>query len=181
MRQRGLFFALVASVVMMSGTAIVLFRPERPTPPPPPPVTPLWTKPVPPWKKTEAKPPKNFEEQVKIGDAYYDRAQHEKAIGAYQQALAIRDSAYVRTNLGVSLHTLGRSDEALQQFARALELEPSYWKASFNELVIFANRKDYAKALARIERLRSLQKSNNEIPPLDDLERHLRSRANSPR
>jgi tetratricopeptide (TPR) repeat protein len=121
--------------------------------------------------------PKSFDAQVKLGDAYYDLQQHEKALAAYQRALAIGDSAYVRTNLGVLLHTLQRTDEALEQFARASEIDPAYWKPSFNELVIFANRKEYAKALARIDRLRSLQQTNSEIPPLDDLEQHLRARA----
>ena len=119
----------------------------------------------------------SFEASVEVGDMHYDRGEHEQAIAAYRRALAIRDSAYVRTNLGVSLHRLHRSDDALRELERALKLDPNYWKATFNELVIYANRKDYAKALARIERLRELQKTNGEIPPLDELEQHLRARA----
>lgn len=194
---------LIPTAILVSLAAgFWLFRASRPPAAPPrvtarakPTDAPMWTKPAPPWTtrtsgepKLDASPlkeieaqavrePKGFDAQVRLGDAYYDLEQHEKAIAAYQRALTIRDTAYVRTNLGVSLHTLHRTDEALEHFARASEIDPSYWKASFNELVIFANRKQYEKAFARIEHLRSLQQTNSEIPPLDDLERHLRARA----
>jgi tetratricopeptide (TPR) repeat protein len=183
MRRHLLIGVAAAVIVVAIVVALVRFRtsgaphlPPRPAPVAVKPRAPLWTNPSPPWANSPKKP-ETFDEQVRLGDSHYDRGEHAQAIEAYQKALTVGDSAYVRTNLGVSLHALRRTDEALEQFARALELDPAYWKASFNELVIYANRKDYARALARIERLRALQRTNGEIPPLDDLERHLRARA----
>jgi tetratricopeptide (TPR) repeat protein len=162
-----LFIALLLTAVAV-GAGIFSFRAARTEPEAP---QPLWTKSAPPWTKTD------YDAQVRAGDGHYDRGEHEQAIAAYRRALTVRDSAYVRTNVAVSLHALRRTDEALQELERALQLDPSYWKATFNELVIYANRQDYPRALARIERLRALQKTNAEIPPLDELEAHLRSRA----
>jgi tetratricopeptide (TPR) repeat protein len=121
--------------------------------------------------------PHNFEAQVRLGDSYYDAGRHEAAVDVYRRALALNDSAYVRTNLGVSLHSLRRTDEALLEFEKALAIDADYWKATFNQLVIFANRREYDKALERLRSLRRLARTHDEIPPLDDLEAHLRNRS----
>lgn len=128
-------------------------------------------------KEEAARRPDSFEAHVQLGDAFYDLVQHEKAIDAYRKALEIGETASLHTNLGVSLHTVRKTDEALKHFERATELDPSYWKASFNELVIYANRRNYDEAFERIRHLRELQKSNPKIPPLEELEQHLRRRA----
>jgi len=47
-------------------------------------------------------------------------------------------------------------------FSRALKSDGSYWKASFTELVIFANRKEYDEALIRIEKLRTWKRTSGD-------------------
>jgi tetratricopeptide (TPR) repeat protein len=162
-------------------TAILLLRPAEPpeqrslasgvaprVAAPPSPVAPLPVQPA---------APSAFEAEVARGDAAYDRGEHAAAIPHYTRALAQHDSAAVRTNLGVSLHAVGRSDEALAEFSRARRLDPSYWKAAYNELVILANRQRYEAALERVALLEELRKTNAEIPSLEGLEAHLRRRA----
>lgn len=123
--------------------------------------------------------PENFDALVALGDAYHDDRHHQKAIETYERALRIQQTPVVLTNLGVTLHALGRTDEAVVLFDRALELDPAYWKAMFDQTVIYGNRKEYEKALERIARLKELRAKHPEIPPLDDLETHLRRRAAS--
>lgn len=115
---------------------------------------------------------------VTVADAHHDRGQHALAVATYERALTVTGpSAYALTNQGVSLHALGRSEEALRAFEQALHVDPTYWKAHFNTLVIRANRREYDDALDALGRLRVLARHRPEVPPLDALEQHLRSRA----
>ena len=59
-----------------------------------------------------------------IGAIYAKLRDHEKAIDHYQSALAIKPTADILNNLGLSFRSLGETDKALESFYRALELQP---------------------------------------------------------
>ena len=61
-----------------------------------------------------------------LGFLYRRMGDEEKAVGAFQQAAAIEgEKQEARINLGLSLAALERWEDALSQFERAAELEPS--------------------------------------------------------
>jgi tetratricopeptide (TPR) repeat protein len=77
-----------------------------------------------------------YEELLQAGFQHTFAERHEQAVAAYQEALEVLDnhrrSADAHLNLGWSLAKLGRFEEAVQHFERAIELVPDYDLAKRN-------------------------------------------------
>jgi Flp pilus assembly protein TadD len=56
----------------------------------------------------------------------------EEALSYYGTALTEEPSAVVYDKLGVALMQLGRTDEAAEQFRKAIAMNPGYTEASSN-------------------------------------------------
>jgi len=99
--------------------------------------------------------PQNAKYKVQIGNSYYDLGQYQKAIGAYQQALAIRpQDPNVETDMGTCYHFLGQADNALQVFDRVLSYRPNFPQALFNKgIVLIEDKKDIKGGIAVWEEL----------------------------
>jgi Cytochrome c biogenesis factor len=77
---------------------------------------------------------------VKLGDLYFDTRNPDKAIAAYEKALAINpDMADVWVDCGVMYRAVSQFDKALEYFAKALKIQPKHLTAMFNSGVVLHN------------------------------------------
>lgn len=86
-----------------------------------------------------------------IGMAYYDAGAYQKAIHAYEQALALDKegkSAPPYHNLGNAYEALGLSDKAVSYYQQALAADHQFI-FSYNALAsLYLKQKNYAEALS---------------------------------
>lgn len=81
--------------------------------------------------------PGNRAAMVSLGHLYFDTHQHQFAIQAYENALALDgNDADVLTDLGVMYRAVGKFDKALECFSRAQNIEPGHMVAMFNQGVV---------------------------------------------
>ena len=102
-----------------------------------------------------ARDPKNVEAAVSAANLLYDAQRYVEAVPFYEQAAALSPSDInISTDLGTALWYAGRPDDALRQFDRSLELNPTHPQTLFNAGIVAAEGKhDYARAAASWEKL----------------------------
>ena len=88
------------------------------------------------YRQAVASKPESAEMQFNLGSALARKGNWAEAIICYQTALSTEHDSFkaarVRNNLGAALGKLGRSDEALEQFSKAVELNGNYPEAHCN-------------------------------------------------
>jgi tetratricopeptide (TPR) repeat protein len=88
------------------------------------------------YKKAVTINPGSAEMQYNLGNALARKGNWADAIACYQAALSTeRDfvkAAKIRNNLGAALEKLGKSDEALEQFSQAVQINGNYPEAHCN-------------------------------------------------
>lgn len=92
--------------------------------------------------------PQNRGAWVQLGNNYFDSKQPMKAVEAYNKALAIdgKDPA-VLTDQGVMFRRLGWYDRAVENFAKALKIDPTFKQSLYNLGIVYRyDLKDFAKA-----------------------------------
>lgn len=133
---------------------------DRPAPPPAPLSAPQTdvSETVDRLKGVVAADPNNYDAWVQLGNTYFDSNQPSLAAQAYEKALSLKgSSADVRTDLGIMYRELGRAQEALTQFQKALELDPRHFNSRLNIGVVqLYDLKNYRAALAAWEELQRL-------------------------
>ena len=83
------------------------------------------------------KHPQDAEAWTRLGHAYFDENQPDKAIAAYQSVLKLRpDNADVWTDLGVMYRRNHQPEEAVRAFDRAIEIDPAHEIAHFNKGIV---------------------------------------------
>ncbi len=92
---------------------------------------------------------------IGLGNLYFDTAQPEKAVHAYEHALAIRPAnPDVLTDLGIMYRELRQPNKALECFRAASNIDPNHVNALFNEGVVLAyDLDDKADAVKAWEKL----------------------------
>jgi Flp pilus assembly protein TadD len=108
-------------------------------------------------KEAIAKDPNNFEALVQLGDMYMDAAKFPQAIDYLARAVAIRDDANVRTDLGICYKQAGQPGAALAEFEHAVALAPDQWQPLFNQAIVLneLHRNDEARAVAaKLEKMK---------------------------
>lgn len=95
------------------------------------------------------KHPENSEAWINIGHLYFDSDQAEKAITAYNKALALApNNADVLTDLGVMYRRVGNFQQAVASFDRAIQANDKHETARFNKgIVLLYDLKDQAGAI----------------------------------
>jgi cytochrome c-type biogenesis protein CcmH/NrfG len=95
---------------------------------------------------------------VELANAYFDTHQAQKAITAYEKAVAIGPvSPDVWTDFGIMRRQAGQPQKALECFDTALKLDPRHQNALFNKGVVqLHDLQDRAGALGTWERLLKL-------------------------
>ena len=106
------------------------------------------------YRKAVAINPGSAEMQYNLGNVLAREGNWADAIECYQAALSTeRDSvkaAKVRNNLGAALEKLGKSDEALEQFSQALQINGNYPEAHCNLGRMLAQRGRRDEAVAHL-------------------------------
>jgi Flp pilus assembly protein TadD len=108
-------------------------------------------------KETVARDPNNVEALVQLGDMYMDAAKFPQAAGYLERAIAVRDDANVRMDLGICYKQSAQPERALTEFQRSEKLAPGQWQPLFNEAIILVElrRMDEAKSLtAKLQQMR---------------------------
>jgi len=105
------------------------------------------------------KHPENAEAWVNLGNASFDSNQYEKAIIAYNKALALSpENANVLTDLGVMYRRNGQPEKAIDSFKKAIEINPKHEIARFNQGIVYIH--DLKDQDAAIEAWEGLLKVN---------------------
>jgi len=95
--------------------------------------------------------PNNAETWARLGHAYFDTNQPDKAIEAYTRSLAIiPGNPSVHTDLGVMYHRNGQPDKAIEAFDKALALQPGFEQALFNKGIVYYNDLGDTSAAIRV-------------------------------
>jgi len=106
------------------------------------------------YKKAVAINPGSAEMQYNLGNAFAHQGNWADAIACYQAAVSTeRDSvkaAKIRNNLGAALEKLGKSDEALEQFRQAVQINGNYPEAHCNLGRMLAQRGRRDEAVAHL-------------------------------
>jgi cytochrome c-type biogenesis protein CcmH/NrfG len=96
-----------------------------------------------------AKDPKNLAAWIALGNDYFDTRQLQKSIDAYGEALKLQPgNPDVLTDQGVMYEQQGNFDQALANFEQANRLNPGHVQSLYNIGVVWAHKKDAAKAAA---------------------------------
>lgn len=96
------------------------------------------------------KEPQNLQALISLGNLYFDSHQPQKAISAYERALAIDPkNPDVRTDLGTMYREIKDYDRAVREFREAARLDPSHKNSRFNlAIVLQMDKKDIQGAIA---------------------------------
>lgn len=92
------------------------------------------------FEKITKDDPSNVAAWISLGHAYFDSDKPKPAIAAYSAALAIApDNADVLTDLGVMYRRDGQFEKALEQFNKAMQLNPKHEQSRFNKGVVLVH------------------------------------------
>src|SRR5260370_36569524 len=117
-------------------------------------------------KEAIAKEPNNFDALVQLGGMYMDAAKFPQAAEYLERAIAVRDDASTRIDLGVCYKQTGQLDRALAEFQRAATMAPDQWQPIFNEALVLIDlhRMDEARTLAA--KLQQMKPGDPEVAKL---------------
>src|SRR5947209_14007944 len=100
--------------------------------------------------------PRDSEAHALLGVILVQRGRQDEAERELREAVRIDPkSTGALTNLGVLLVRTNRADEAAKTFEEVLRLAPGHAQAAYDLAALYAARKDYARAIPLLERLRS--------------------------
>ncbi|MBV8544312.1 MAG: tetratricopeptide repeat protein [Acidobacteria bacterium] len=117
-------------------------------------------------KAAVAKNPNDADALVQLGDMYMQAAKFPQAAEYLQRALAVRDDAAVRMDLGICYKQTNQPEKALAEFQRSAAMAPDQWQPLFNEAIalIDLHRPDEARVIAA-----KLQKMRPDDPEVQKL------------
>ena len=117
-------------------------------------------------KAAIAKNPNDADSLVQLGDMYMQAAKFPQAAEYLQRALAVRDDAAVRMDLGICYKQTNQPEKALAEFQRSAAMAPDQWQPLFNEAIalIDLRRMDEARIVAA-----KLQKMRPDDPEVQKL------------
>ena len=86
---------------------------------------------------------------VRLGNHYFDSAQYDKAIEAYQKVLSLApDNADVWTDMGIMHRRKGQPQKAIDAFDRANAADPRHEPSLFNKgIVLMHDLNDMPRAI----------------------------------
>jgi Flp pilus assembly protein TadD len=117
-------------------------------------------------KAAVAKNPNDADALVQLGDMYMQAAKFPQAAEYLERALAVRDDAAVRMDLGICYKQSNQPEKALAEFHRSAAMAPEQWQPLFNEAIVLVDlqRMDEARAIAA-----KLQKMRPDDPEVQKL------------
>ncbi len=120
-------------------------------------------------KQAVAADPRNFEALVQLGNMYMDAAKYPQAIDYYERALAVREDAGVRTDLGGCYQRQGDLDKALAAFRKVIAEAPDLFAARLDEAMVLAQMQKTDEAKAKVAELKKLKPNDPDVARLEQL------------
>jgi lipopolysaccharide biosynthesis regulator YciM len=108
-------------------------------------------------KAAVAKNPNDADALVQLGDMYMQASKFPQAAEYLQRALAVRDDAAVRMDLGICYKQSNQPEKALAEFQRSAAMAPDQWQPLFNEAIALVDlqRMDEARVVAtKLQKMR---------------------------
>jgi tetratricopeptide (TPR) repeat protein len=117
-------------------------------------------------KAAVAKNPNDAEALAQLGEMYMQAAKFPQAAEYLQRALAVRDDAAIRMDLGICYKQSNQPEKALAEFQRSAAMAPDQWQPLFNEAIVLLDlqRMDEARVIAT-----KLQKKRPDDPEVQKL------------
>ena len=117
-------------------------------------------------KETIAKDPNNFDALAQLGEMYMEAAKFPQAAEYLERAVAVRDDAAVRLDLGICYKQSNQPERALPEFKRSATLAPDKWQPLFNEAIVLVelHRMDEARLL--VAKLQQMKPGDPEVQKL---------------
>jgi len=117
-------------------------------------------------KEAVAKNPNDADALGQLGEMYMQAAKFPQAAEYLQRALAVRDDAAMRMDLGICYKQTNQPEKALAEFQRSAAMAPDQWQPLFNEAIVLLDlrRMDEARAIAA-----KLQKMRPDDPEVQKL------------
>lgn len=112
--------------------------------------------------------PDDADAWLQLANLSFDLQDWPRAVRGYEAYLERAEpSPDVLSDYGVSLHRVGRSQEALALFDRAQQLQPDHWQSYFNEAVVLAfGLGSFDRAAEVVAQLQELQPDNPDVQRL---------------
>jgi len=108
--------------------------------------------------------PDNPQGWLEVANMAYDLRRWDVAAEAYERYLELDpDNPDIMSDLAVSLHGAGRSEEALAKFDEAQELATDHWQSLFNEVVVLLDLGRLDAAEERMPELRRLRPADQTV------------------
>ena len=96
--------------------------------------------------------PANFLAQNFLGIIRFQQGRHAEALALIGASLKLNSNADALSNYGNVLQALGRLEEALEYYDKALEIEPKLINALYNRGITLSHTKRKAEALASYDK-----------------------------
>ncbi len=95
------------------------------------------------------KNPQNADAWTRLGNAYFDSSNYQKAIYAYEKSLSISpDNPNVLTDLGIMYRGNRQAEKAVEMFSKAMSLDPKHENSRMNKgIVLLHDLKDEKAAV----------------------------------
>lgn len=108
--------------------------------------------------------PDNAQGWLEVANMAYDLRRWDVASEAYERYLELDpDNPDIMSDLAVSLHGAGRSEEALAKFDEAQSVATDHWQSLFNEVVVLLDLGRLDAAEERMPELRRLRPADETV------------------
>lgn len=116
------------------------------------------------------KNPKDAAVLSRLANLYHDAAKYDQAVEYYGRALQVRPADVdARTDMGICLREMGKSDEAIAQFRTSLTHDPKHWQTWLNlGVVSLFDKKDVAAATQAFAKVEEINPSFKDLPLLKE-------------
>jgi tetratricopeptide (TPR) repeat protein len=127
-------------------------------------------------KQAIEKNPKDTQALNRLANIYHDAGKFDQAVDYYNKVLAITPSAVdARTDMGICLREMGKSDEAIAQFRASLRYDAKHWQTWLNlGVVSLFDKNDAATAAEAFGKVEELNPTFKDLPLLKEAVRKAR-------
>ncbi|MEA2417205.1 MAG: hypothetical protein QOI58_3862 [Thermoanaerobaculia bacterium] len=117
-------------------------------------------------KAAVAKNPNDADSLVQLGDMYMQAAKFPQAAEYLQRALAVKDDAAVRMDLGICYKQTNQPEKALAEFQRSAAMAPDQWQPLFNEAIALLDLRRMNEARVVAAKLQKMRPDDPEVQKL---------------
>jgi Flp pilus assembly protein TadD len=117
-------------------------------------------------KEAVAKNPNDADALVQLGEMYMQAAKFPQAAEYLQRAVAVKDDAAVRMDLGICYKQTNQPDKALAEFQRSTAMAPDQWEPLFNEAIVLLDLRRMDEARVAAAKLQKMRPDDPEVQKL---------------